>query len=57
METYTVSYQFRMQLKGVNNYDPDSINQLSEKYMTIDPAFSSSKFAILVGEWFKSENK
>ena len=23
------------------NYDPDSINQLSEKYMCIDPAFSS----------------
>ena len=37
------------------NYDPDSINQLSEKYMTIDPAFSSSKFAILVAEWFRSE--
>ena len=37
------------------NYDPDSINQLSEKYMSIDPAFSSSKFAILVAEWFRSE--
>ena len=37
------------------NYDPDSINQLSEKYMCIDPAFSSSKFAILVAEWIKSE--
>ena len=37
------------------NYDPDSINQLSEKYMCIDPAFSSSKFAILVAEWLKSE--
>ena len=39
------------------NYDPDSINQLSEKYMCIDPAFSSSKFAILVGEWFRSEKQ
>ena len=39
------------------DYNPDSINQLSEKYMTIDPAFSSSKFAILVGEWFKSERQ
>ena len=38
-------------------FDPDSINQLSEKYMTIDPAFSSSKFAILVGEWFRSEQQ
>ena len=37
------------------NYDPDSINQLSEKYMCIDPAFSSSKFAILVAEWNRSE--
>ena len=37
------------------DYDPDSINQLSEKYMCIDPAFSSSKFAILVAEWLKSE--
>ena len=37
------------------NYDPDSINQLSEKYICIDPAFSSSKFAILVAEWLKSE--
>ena len=37
------------------NYDPDSINQLSEKYMCIDPAFSSSKFAILVAEWIRSE--
>jgi hypothetical protein len=37
------------------NYDPNSINQLSEKYMTIDPAFSSSKFAIIVGEWLRSE--
>ena len=36
-------------------FDPDSINQLSEKYMCIDPAFSSSKFAILVAEWLKSE--
>jgi flagellar biosynthesis/type III secretory pathway chaperone len=37
------------------NYDPDSINQLSEKYICIDPAFSSSKFAILVAEWLRSE--
>ena len=37
------------------NYDPDSINQLSEKYICIDPAFSSSKVAILVAEWLKSE--
>jgi hypothetical protein len=36
------------------NYDPDSINQLSEKYMTIDPAFSSSKFAIMIAEWNRS---
>ena len=32
-----------MQLKEGKNYDPDSINQLSEKYMCIDPAFSSSQ--------------
>ena len=37
------------------NYDPDLINQLSEKYICIDPAFSSSKFAILVAEWIRSE--
>jgi|SRR5215207_4005650 len=35
-------------------YDIDSINILTEKYMTIDPAFSSSKFAILVAEWNRS---
>lgn len=29
----------------------DSINAFTDKYMTIDPAFSSSKFAILVAEW------
>jgi hypothetical protein len=39
------------------NYDPDSINELSEKYMTIDPAFSSSKFAIMVAEWVRSGQK
>ena len=34
----------------------DPINQLTSKYMTIDPAFgSSSKFAILVAEWLRSE--
>lgn len=39
-------------------YDPtNSINLLSEKYMTIDPAFSSSKFAILVAEWVRSAKK
>jgi hypothetical protein len=38
-------------------YNPDSINQLSEKYMCIDPAFSSSKFAILVAEWNRSEKQ
>ena len=38
-------------------YDIDSINQLSEKYMTIDPAFSSSKFAIMVAEWNRSERQ
>jgi len=36
------------------SYNPDSINLLSEKYMTIDPAFSSSKFAIMVAEWNRS---
>ncbi len=35
-------------------YDPDSINLLTEKYMTIDPAFSSSKFAIMVAEWVRA---
>ena len=39
------------------DYNPDSINQLSEKYMTINPAFSSSKFAILVAEWFRFERQ
>lgn len=34
--------------------DSDSINLLSEKYMTIDPAFSSSKFAILVAEYVRA---
>ena len=28
------------------NYDPDSINQLSEKYICIDPAFSSSLLSL-----------
>ena len=35
------------------NYDPDSINQLSEKYICIDPAFSSSKVAILCSRMVK----
>jgi hypothetical protein len=39
------------------DYNPDSINQLSEKYLVCDPAFSSSKFAILVAEWFRSEKQ
>ena len=43
--------------RGRVGYDPDSINQLSEKYMTIDPAFSSSKFAIMVAEWNRSEKQ
>ena len=38
-----------------SHYDPDSINLNTDKYMTIDPAFSSSKFAILVGEWLHSK--
>ena len=38
-------------------YDIDSINMLTEKYMTIDPAFSSSKFAIMVAEWNRSERE
>jgi hypothetical protein len=38
-------------------YNPDSINELSEKYMTIDPAFSSSKFAIMVAEWNRSQKQ
>jgi hypothetical protein len=43
--------------RGKQQYNPDSINQLSEKYMCIDPAFSSSKFAILVAEWNRSEKQ
>jgi hypothetical protein len=31
-------------------FDPNSINQFTDKYMCMDPAFSSSKFAILVAE-------
>ncbi|MGE0243606.1 MAG: hypothetical protein AB7F53_07225 [Nitrososphaeraceae archaeon] len=36
-------------------FDPNSINPFTDKYMTIDPASSSSKFAILVAEWIKSK--
>jgi hypothetical protein len=41
-------------IEAGKQYDPDSINELSEKYMAIDPAFSSSKFAIMVAEWNRS---
>ncbi|HET8855902.1 MAG TPA: DEAD/DEAH box helicase family protein [Nitrososphaeraceae archaeon] len=41
--------------RGKNySLDSNSINLLSEKYMTIDPAFSSSKFAILVAEYVRA---
>ena len=43
--------------RGRVGYNPDSINLLSEKYMTIDPAFSSSKFAIMVAEYIRSGTK
>lgn len=43
--------------RGRVGYDPDSINMLSEKYMTIDPAFSSNKFAIMVAEWNRSQKQ
>ena len=33
----------------------NTINPNTDKYMCIDPAFSSSKFAILVGEWLRKE--
>jgi hypothetical protein len=39
------------------NYDPDSINQIpySDLYITIDPAFSSSRFGILIATWIKAK--
>jgi hypothetical protein len=32
-------------------YEPDSVNANSEKYLILDPAWSSSKFGIIVAEW------
>ena len=37
------------------NHSIDPINQLTDKYICIDPGFSSSKTAILVAEWLRSE--
>ena len=55
MVTYIHILSIQNAIERGKNYDPDSINQLSEKYICIDPAFLFSKFAILVAEWLKSE--
>ena len=45
--------QFSIQkaIERGKNYDPDQFNPNTEKYMLLDPAWSSSKFGILIGEW------
>ncbi len=42
-------------IERAQKFEPDNINPNTDKYMVIDPAFSSSKFAIVVAEWLRSK--
>jgi len=43
--------------KTIIEYDLTSFNPYSEKYITVDPGYTSSKFAILVTEFLPREKK
>jgi hypothetical protein len=38
-------------------YNPEEFDPISDKYMCLDPGYSSSKFAILIAEWNRRDRK